>query len=181
MSDRIVAVFGSSATRPDSTEWSDAEAVGARLAGAGFTVVTGGYSGVMEAVSKGAAGAGGPVIGVTAPQLFAARPGANPFVTDEQPAGTLAERIGKLIDIASGAIVLPGSIGTAAELVVAWNLNHIRRNNGGARIPTVAVGAVWREMWELLSGPIGAFAGDIHVVATAGEAVDWLLGQPEIR
>jgi predicted Rossmann-fold nucleotide-binding protein len=135
----------------------------------------------MEAVSKGAAAVGGRVIGVTAPQLFAGRSGANPYVSDERPAGTLADRIGKLIDVASGAIVLPGSIGTAAELVVAWNLNHVRRNNGGARIPTVAVGPDWREMCQLLSGRMGAFAGDVHVVATAGEAVDWMLDQPEIR
>lgn len=176
----MVAVFGSSAARRDSREWSDAEAVGARLAGAGFRVVTGGYGGVMEAVSKGAAHAGGSVIGVTAPGLFPARSGANSFVTDERRAETLTGRIGTLIELASGVIVLPGSIGTAAELVVAWNLNHVRRSNGGIRLPTVAVGPVWREMWELFSARLGAFAEDVHLASTAGEAVDWLLEQPEM-
>lgn len=179
--DRFVAVFGSSATQPHSTEWDEAEQVGARLAKAGHTVVTGGYSGVMEAASRGASLAGGRVIGVTAPDLFAARPGANSYVTEERAAGTLAERIGTLIGLASGVIVLPGSIGTAAELVVAWNLNHVRRNNGGPRLPTVAVGPEWRDMWELLTGRMGAFAEDVHLTETAAAAVDWLLAQPEIR
>ena len=179
--DRVVAVFGSSAIEQGSIEWAEAEIVGARLADAGCAVVTGGYSGVMEAVSRGAGLAGGRVVGVTAPQLFATRPGANDYVTDERSAGTLAERIGTLIELASGVIVLPGSIGTAAELVVTWNLNHVRRNNGGSRVPTVAVGAGWREMWELLAGRMGAFSGDVHVVDTPAEAVGWLLDQPEIR
>ena len=177
----VVAVFGSSATQPASEEWMDAERVGARLAEAGHTVVTGGYGGVMEAVSRGAVSTGGHAIGVTAPDLFAARPGANSYVTDERPAATLTDRIGALIGLASGVIVLPGSIGTAAELVVAWNLNHVRRNNGGPRLPTVAVGSGWREMWNLMTGRMGAFAEDVHVVGTAAEAVEWLLAQPEIR
>jgi len=178
---RVVAVFGSSAAEPHTAEWADAEEVGASLARAGCTVVTGGYSGVMEAVSKGANLTGGRVVGVTAPELFAARPGANAYVTEERPATTLTERIGALIGFASGVVALPGSIGTAAELVIVWNLNHVRRNNGGVRIPTVAVGPGWREMWELLSVRMGAFSGDIHVVDTATGAVEWLLAQPEIR
>lgn len=179
--DRVVAVFGSSAALPDAAEWAEAEKVGARLAESGYAVVTGGYSGVMEAVSRGASRAGGRAIGVTAPELFAARAGANPYVTEERPVGTLTERIGELVGLASGIIVLPGSIGTAAELVIAWNLNHVRRNNGGHRIPTVAVGEGWREMWELLTSRMGAVGVDIHVVDTASEAVGWLLAQPEIR
>lgn len=178
---RVIAVFGSSAAQPDSDEWAEAEEVGGRLARAGHAVVTGGYGGVMEAVSRGANLAGGRVIGVTAPDLFPARPGANPYVNDDRPAVTLVDRIGTLIGLASGVIALPGSIGTAAELVVAWNLNHVSRINGGKRIPTVAVGAVWREMWEFLTDHMGAFGGDVHVVASAREAVDWVLQQPEIR
>lgn len=125
--------------------------------------------------------AGGRVIGVTAPDLFAARPGANPHVTDERPATSLADRIGTLLDLASGVIALPGSIGTAAELVVAWNLNTVNRRNGGSRLPTVAVGEDWRSMWDLLGSRLQAPPDDIHVVDTADQAVDWLLGQREIR
>lgn len=49
-----VVVFGSSSCKPGSTEYIQAEKLGMLLAQSGFGVVTGGYSGTMEAVSKGA-------------------------------------------------------------------------------------------------------------------------------
>lgn len=177
----VVAIFGSSQTEPGSPEWIDAEKTGARCAGAGLAVITGGYGGTMEAASRGASIAGGTVIGVTAPDLFKVRhAGANEYVTREIHATTLPERIGILTGTASGVIALPGSIGTAAELIVSWNLNHVARRNDGVRTPTVAVGDEWRQLASLLVERTGAFAGDVHVVDTADEAVDWMLAQPEI-
>ena len=75
-----VVVFGSSQTVPGSAEWNDAEHVGRRLAESSIAVITGGYGGTMEAVSKGASAARGHVIGITAPSVFPGRQGANPFV-----------------------------------------------------------------------------------------------------
>lgn len=175
-----VAVFGSSATEPDSAEWAAAENTGKRCVEAGFAVVTGGYGGTMEAVSKGANDAGGDAIGVTAPTLFPRRPGANPYVTREVVAASLMERLDTLTSLASGAVVLPGSIGTLAELVIAWNLNHVNRLNEGMRLPTVAVGDGWRQLWDLATGSLGAFGGDVHLVDTPDEVVEWLLKQPEV-
>lgn len=175
-----VAIFGSSQTRPESQEWIDAEKAGARLGSAGLDIVTGGYGGTMEAASRGAAVAGRRVIGVTAPGLFKKRAGANAYVTEEIEATTLTDRLGLLTHLASGALVLPGSIGTAAELVIAWNINHIVRRNGGERFPTVAIGTGWRDFWELLTRDLGAYGGDIHRADTVDEGVDWLLEQPEL-
>lgn len=176
----MVAVFGSSATEPGSAAWEEANSTGRSLAEAGLGVVTGGYGGSMEAVSEGAARAGGEVVGVTAPVLFADRPAANPHVGLLVEAETLLERIGAMFDRACGVIALPGSIGTATELVIAWNLNHIARLAGAGRIPTVAVGTGWRALHELMNDTIGAVPGDVHVVDTARQAVDWLLTQPEV-
>lgn len=175
-----VAVFGSSATEPDSAAWVAAENTGKRCAETGFAVVTGGYGGTMEAVSKGANDAGGQAIGVTAPSLFPGRPGANPYVTREIVTGTLMERLDTLTDLASGVIVLPGSIGTLTELVIAWNLNHVNRLNEGKRLPTVAVGDGWRRLWDLATSSLGAFGGDVHVVDRADRATEWLFAQPEV-
>lgn len=144
-------------------------------------MVTGGYGGTMEAVSKGAAESGGHVIGVTAAPLFPDRVGANPHVAQEVAAASLAERIGHLVGLSQGCVVLPGSIGTAAELVIAWNLNHVARHAGGLRYPAVAVGQTWERLARLLSEEAGAFAGDVHLAEDADAAVDWLLEQPEIR
>lgn len=178
---RAVAIFGSSQTEPASTEWVEAEEAGRRCAEAGLAVVTGGYGGTMEAASKGANLAGGEVIGVTAPAVFTGRAGANSFVTCEVEAKSLAERIGILMDLSKGVVVLPGSIGTAAELVVVWNLNHVGRRNSGTRIPTVAVGPNWARFCEFATGTLGALEDDVQVVETANNAVDWLLAQPEIH
>jgi uncharacterized protein (TIGR00725 family) len=178
---KTIAIFGSSATEPGSPQWAEAEEAGARCARAGLAVVTGGYGGTMEAASKGAAGAGATVIGVTAPVLFEERSGANRYVTEEIQAPTLSGRLGVLTELAAGALVLPGSVGTAAELVVAWNMNHLARLGGGRRLPTVAVGEGWRQLWQLIAGQLGAFGEDVSLADTAQEALDWLLDQPEIR
>ena len=176
-----MAIFGSSRTEPGSQDWRDAESAGNRIAGAGLAVVTGGYGGTMEAASRGAARAGGRVIGVIASELFSTRNGANQHVTDLIETKTLAERIGVLTELAHGTIVLPGSIGTAAELVISWNINHIVRLSGGRRVPTVAVGPEWLQLWEFLTNRVGASGADVHHEASATDAVEWLLEQPEIR
>ena len=175
----VIAVFGSSATEPGSPTWDDAERVGRELAEAGFAVVTGGYGGSMEAVSKGAADFGGQVVGVISSALFPGRTGANPHVGSLVEAASLHDRIERLTTMACGVIALPGSIGTAAELLIVWNLNNITRSHGRGRIPTVAVGERWGRLHELMI-ETGAVPDDIEVVATADEALRWLLGQPEV-
>lgn len=128
----------------------------------------------MEAVSKGAVGAGGKAIGVTAPVLFSGRSGANSYVTEEVQATGLAERIGILVDRSVGAIVMPGSIGTAAELLIAWNVNDIAGRNNGSHLPTVAVGPEWRHISNTLTSSIGADPDVVHNVDTGAEAVAWM-------
>jgi len=176
---RAVAVFGSAGALPGSEERERAEWVGRALAERGLTVVTGGYGGIMEAASKGAAEAGGHVVGVTAPSEFPDRVGANRYVAEEIAAPGLTSRIGAMMAMAAGAVALPGSIGTAAELLIAWNRNHIARHSGGRAFPVAAVGAAWRRLAETLIAGAGAFAGDVHLAPTAEEAVDWLLQQME--
>ena len=172
-----VAVFGSSQTDPESTEWADAEKVGRRLALSSFAVITGGYGGTMEAVSKGANEAGGHVIGITAPTLFPGRPSANPFVDELIEAEGLADRIGRMMDRAAGTLALPGSIGTAAELLVAWNINNIMSRNGGSSIPTAAIGQGWASVATTLSEEIMAVPSDIHLAPDADVGLDWLIAQ----
>jgi uncharacterized protein (TIGR00725 family) len=65
MRQRVVAVFGGHAPAPGSADYEMARELGRRLAEAGFIVMSGGYGGTMEAVSRGAREAGGLAIGVT--------------------------------------------------------------------------------------------------------------------
>lgn len=171
-----MAVFGSSRTDPTSDDWKQAEDVGHRLASAGITVITGGYGGTMEAVSKGASESGGRVVGVTSPTLFPGRTGANAYVGELIEAENLPARIGTMLERADGVIALSGSIGTAAELLMAWNHNYLSRHNGGRVIPTVAVGDEWRALTETMIDRAGAEPGDIHLMDRPDLAVEWILG-----
>jgi uncharacterized protein (TIGR00730 family) len=59
-----ISIFGSARVRSGDQYYGAAEALGARLAGRGITVITGGGPGIMEAANKGAAQAGGVSVGL---------------------------------------------------------------------------------------------------------------------
>lgn len=139
---KIISVFGSSAPKPGSADYESARTVGRLLAGAGFTVQTGGYSGVMAAASQGAHEAGGHVIGVTSAQIEKFRPmPANQWVKEEIKCQTLRERLLYLVDHCHGAIVMPGGIGTLSELSLAWSFVQVGEVSP---VPIVAVGGLWQ-------------------------------------
>lgn len=167
----VVTVFGASRSVPGDPEYEEGVRCGRLLAEAGFAVATGGYGGLMQAVSEGASGAGGRVIGVTAPAVFHARTGANPHVTEELRAESLTERIHELTRIASAAIALPGSLGTLTELMVAWNLAYVARFSGSEPAPVVTVGASWQELVDLLGREIRTDRSLVTSVDTVDEAV----------
>ena len=100
---------------------ADAEAVGRGIAEAGAVLVCGGRTGVMEAASKGAADAGGTVIGVL-PTL--STEDANPYVTHPVATGTGHAR--NLAVVASGeaVIAIGGEWGTLSEIAFARRLGR---------------------------------------------------------
>ncbi len=168
----VIAVFGSSQSRPGDAEYDAGVECGRLLAEAGLAVATGGYGGLMEAVSKGAAAAGGPTIGVTAPTVFPGRTGANQWVHHEMPAADLVRRIALLTDVASGYIALPGSIGTLAELVVAWNLAFVAPFSEKPFGPIATVGETWSDLIPLLTDRLDSNDDMIATCATVSDAVD---------
>lgn len=178
---QTVAVFGASSPVPGDPVYTDGIRCGRLLAEAGFAVATGGYAGLMEAVSYGARTAGGHVIGVTVPAVFPGRPGANVHVTEETRAASLLERIHEMVDLSSASIALPGSLGTATELLVAWNLAYVARFTDGIPKPVVAVGSQWRHLVPLLAEELATDGSIVTVTDTVEEAVDAVvraLGSP---
>ena len=170
----VVAVFGASASAPGDGHYEDGVACGRLLARAGFDVATGGYAGLMEAVSQGAAAEGGHVIGVTVPTVFRGRHGANAHVMEELRSESLTERIHELISVSSASIALHGSLGTAAELLVAWNLSYVAQFAGIDPHPVVAVGPRWASLVTTLSTALetdGGLVTCVDDVATAVEIV----------
>ncbi len=138
-----ISVFGGSKTPPDSRDYQEALALGRGLAQAGHTVLTGGYRGSMEAVSRGAAEAGGRAIGVTCGEIESwrdVRP--NPWLTDQVRCATLNERLLYLVTECDLAIALPGGIGTLTELALTWNLMVI---NSIPHKPILLVSSGWEQ------------------------------------
>lgn len=110
---RQVAVIGTGSCRQDSEVALLAEEVGRRLAEAGTAVVTGGLGGVMEAASRGAAEAGGTVIGIVPGNSIEE---ANPHCTQVVASGVGHAR--NLAVVGSGEVVIAvgGEWGTLSEI-----------------------------------------------------------------
>jgi uncharacterized protein (TIGR00725 family) len=153
--------------------------LGELLAQAGFSVITGGYIGVMEAVSRGAAGAGGHVIGITCDEIEAWRPvHKNAWVIEERRYATLRERLFALIDSGDAMLVMPGGPGTLAEVALVWN--HLIIDAIPAR-PLILIGAGWQKtmqvFFEQQAGFIPAAQRDwLLFAATVEEAMERLQG-----
>lgn len=167
----VIAVFGSSAGRPGEPGYEEARSCGRLLAEAGYAVATGGYAGTMEACSRGAAAAGGRVIGVTAPAAFPGRSGANAWVGEEWPAATITERIHHILSISAACVTLDGSIGTLTELLVAWNIAFIAGLAGAPAKPVIAVGPSWAALVPELAERLATDASMVTLVPDAAAAV----------
>jgi uncharacterized protein (TIGR00725 family) len=118
---RQIAVIGSGRCAEDSEAWRLAEEIGRLLAEAGVTVVCGGRGGVMEAAARGAAGAGGAVIGVLP---WVSVDEANPYCSQVVATGIGQAR--NLAVVASGeaTIAIGGEWGTLSEIALARNLGR---------------------------------------------------------
>lgn len=154
---KIITVFGTSKAAPGEAVFELAQAVGKHLAENGFAMANGGYGGTMLAAAKGAAQAGGKVVGVTCKAFK--RGAANEYVTEEIQTETLTERLGKLIELGAAYLVLPGGTGTLLELADVWE--HKNKGFPNADKPIILVGA----FWEPLLGMMAVADGDsvLHV------------------
>ena len=167
----VIAVFGASAAQPGDPLYEQGVRCGRLLAEAGYGVATGGYGGVMEAVSRGASQADGRVIGVTVPSVFPERGGGNVHLTEETRAGSLLERIHELAETTVAAIALSGSLGTATELLAAWNLAYVSRFGSGVPKPVVAVGEPWTTLVPILTEALHTDGELVTLVSTVDDAV----------
>jgi uncharacterized protein (TIGR00730 family) len=141
-----VTVFGGSRPKPGEIDYQQALHLGGLLGKTGYTVLTGGYIGSMEAVSRGAAEAGGHVIGVTCDEIEAWRPvSPNPWVQEEIRCSTLRQRLFTLIEYNDAAMALPGGPGTLTEIMMMWNLLLVEAIPSR---PLILIGLGWQATFE---------------------------------
>lgn len=141
-----ITVFGGSAPKPEEKAYLDALQLGGLLAKRGHAVMTGGYIGTMEAVSRGASEAGGHVIGVVCDEIEAwrdVRP--NQWVEEEWRFPTLKERLNALIEGCNAAFALPGGVGTLTEISLMWNQLIIKVLPPA---PLILIGNGWQTLFN---------------------------------
>lgn len=174
-----VTVFGGAYPTPGQPEYQQAMRLGQLLAQAGHTVLTGGYMGTMEAVSRGAVEAGGHTIGITCEEIERWRSNlANPWVQEEWKLATLTERLVSLMDSAGALIALPGGPGTLTEISLAWNRLLVESLSPR---PLIVIGEAWRLLFEQFfrtqESYISASARSMLIFATTVEEAAEKLAQ----
>lgn len=144
---RAATVFGSARTTPDSAEYERGRELGARLAGAGFAVITGGGPGVMEAANRGASEAGGLSVGLGIELPF--EQGLNPWVDLGINFRYFFARKTMFVKYSQAFVCLPGGFGTLDELFEALVLVQTKKVT---KFPVVLLGTeYWGGLYDWIS------------------------------
>jgi len=135
-----VTVFGSARLKPDDKYYHMAEKLGQLLAQNGFAVMTGGGPGIMEAVNKGAAEAGGQSVGMNIKLPFEQKP--NPYANLQLDYKYFFIRKVMFVKYAMAYVIMPGGYGTMDEFFEALTLIQTKRVKS---FPVILMG---REYWQ---------------------------------
>lgn len=177
--EKIITVFGSSRPKECDPDYAEARLLGRVLAQSGFAVCSGGYAGVMEAVSRGAKEAGGKTYGVTA-EFFRAK--TNQWIDVEVRMKTWQERLFELIRLADAFVACKGGTGTLVELAVVWEMLNKSVLEGR---PFAVLGDFWTPILDRVRevelghpAPWGEANGRlVHTAANPAEAAAFLSAQ----
>jgi uncharacterized protein (TIGR00730 family) len=135
-----VSIFGSSRFSPDHAYYKLAEAIGYALSDSGFSVVSGGGPGIMEAANKGAYA--GPSASIGLNIQLPHEQVANPYQNISLNFRHFFSRKVMFVKYASAYVVLPGGFGTLDELAEILTLVQTGKTR---KIPIILVG---RDFWN---------------------------------
>jgi uncharacterized protein (TIGR00730 family) len=139
-----VSIFGSARVREDHPAYECARVTGRRFAEAGFTVVTGGGPGVMEAANRGAKEGRGLSVGFNI--VLPHEQESNPYLDVDVTFSHFYARKTMFVKAAEGFVIFPGGFGTLDELFEALTLIQTGKIRN---FPVVLFDA---EFWEGLVG-----------------------------
>ena len=154
-----VSIFGSARTARDHPHYALAEQIARALSDAGFSVVSGGGPGIMEAANKGAFAGKSPSIGLNI--MLPHEQVENEFQDISLRFRHFFSRKVMFVKYASAYVVLPGGFGTLDELAEILTLVQTERTR---RIPIILVG---KAFWE---GLIQWFGSTLVSQGTIAEA-----------
>jgi uncharacterized protein (TIGR00730 family) len=147
---KAVSVFGSARTPPDDPQYARARELACKLGEAGFSIITGGGPGIMEAANRGAQDAGAQSIGLGIELPH--EQGPNPYVDLELEFHYFFARKVMFVRYASAFVVMPGGFGTLDELFEAATLVQTQKIRD---FPIVLVGsAYWTGLRDWLRATV---------------------------
>ncbi len=129
-----VSIFGSARTPPEHPYYALAEEVARKLSDAGFSVVSGGGPGLMEAANKGAFGGKSPSVGLNI--LLPHEQRANGYQDITLSFRHFFARKVMFVKYAKAYVVMPGGFGTLDELIEALTLIQTGKS---VRMPIILV------------------------------------------
>jgi uncharacterized protein (TIGR00730 family) len=145
-----VAIFGSARTPAEDPEYVAAQQTGALFAQAGYSVITGGGPGIMEAANRGALEAGGMSVGCNIELPHEQR--SNPYLTLSLKFKYFFVRKMMFVKYSNAFVIFPGGFGTLDELFESLTLIQTRKIHD---FPVVMYGSkYWQPMLEWLRGPM---------------------------
>lgn len=123
--DKAVTIYGSARVKPDSLLYRQTLAIAKRLGELGFTIITGGGPGVMEAANKGALEAGVVSIGLNID--LPEEQTTNPYTTRSITFNHFFARKVMLVKYADAFVIMPGGLGTLDELTEVLTLMQTKK------------------------------------------------------
>ena len=139
-----VSIFGSARTRPDSPYYKLAEDIARQLSDAGFSVISGGGPGIMEAANKGAFHGKSPSVGLNI--QLPHEQSTNVYQDISQSFRHFFARKYMFVRFANAYVVMPGGFGTLDELLEALTLVQTGKSQ---RMPIILVHEpFWRGLVE---------------------------------
>jgi hypothetical protein len=145
-----VSIFGSTRAKPEDEVYKKAEQIGRLLAENGFSVITGGGPGVMEAANKGSSSAGGKSIGLNIELPSEQKP--NPYANIRLSFRYFFVRKVMFVKYAVAYIILPGGFGTMDELLESVTLIQTHKIKP---FPVILVGSdYWKGLLEWIKGVV---------------------------
>ncbi len=145
-----VSIFGSARTPPDDANYMLTEVIARKLSDAGFSVVSGGGPGIMEAANKGAYFGKSPSVGLNI--QLPHEQSANLYQDISQTFQHFFARKVMFVKFAAAYVVMPGGFGTLDELFEALTLVQTGKT---ARFPIILVGTeFWAGLSEWMKGTL---------------------------
>ena len=131
-----VSIFGSARISPDSPYYKLTEEIARQLSDAGFSVISGGGPGIMEAANKGAYFGKSPSVGLNI--QLPREQSSNAYQDISQSFHHFFARKYMFVRFANAYVVMPGGFGTLDELLEALTLIQTGKSR---RIPIILVHA----------------------------------------